>query len=121
VIDLQAKRSSDISTELKSQSGSTNSSRWKPRKTCSTDRVLAYELCGPGGAQSLQLVFKILRTLTSELMVSQDAVIKPGDTIMVEEPRRETQLRGETSVPLPEIAPILAPTASVNVSPERFR
>jgi hypothetical protein len=124
VVDLQAKRSSDISTEM--QKTQSRLDELKSRTETSKNLLYETELLAPQSltaqeGEGLQPVFKIRRQgqpLAGQRVVSQDEVIEPGDTVMVELPPREVERRAATSVPL---VPLAAPTASVNISNERLR
>ena len=124
VVDLQAKRSSDISTEM--QKTQSRLDELKSRTETSKNLLYETELQAPQSltaqeGEGLQPVFKIRRQgqpLAGQRVVSQDEVIEPGDTVMVELPPREVERRAATSVPL---VPLAAPTASVNISNERLR
>jgi protein involved in polysaccharide export with SLBB domain len=101
IVDLQAKRSSDISTEMQTTQGRLDEIKGRME----TSKNLLYEtevlapqlLASEENAKSQQPIFKILRKgqpLSSEEVVSEDTVVNPGDTVMVEQPPRDTQLLG---------------------------
>jgi polysaccharide export outer membrane protein/exopolysaccharide production protein ExoF len=117
-IDLQAKRSSEISNEM--QKAHARLDELKSRTQTSKNLLYETEVLAPQmlaaqeSAESLPPVFKILRkgeALSNEGIVSQETVVLPGDTIRVEQPLRETSIPGSAAVP-----PRAAPTASIDVS-----
>jgi len=129
IIDLQAKRSSEISTDM--QTSRARLDEIKGRMETSKHLLYETEVLAPQllateeNAKLLQPIFKILRKgngLSSEQVVSQDAVLNPGDTVIVEQPVRQSQL----GPPLPkELTPLASqgatPTASADISTERLR
>ncbi len=131
LVDLQAKRSSDISSEMQKTQARLDELKGKTE----TSKNLLYEtevlapqmLASEENAKSQQPIFKILRKgqpLSSEQIVSEDTVVKPGDTVMVEQrpPPRDALLGGApTAASLGPLAPSATPTASVEVSTERLR
>ncbi len=124
IVDLQAKRSSDISTEMQTTQGRLDEIKGRTE----TSKNLLYEtevlapqlLASEENAKSQQPIFKILRKgqpLSSEEVVSEDTVVNPGDTVMVEQPPRDTQLLGApTTGALRPLAPQAHPTAAVDVT-----
>jgi polysaccharide export outer membrane protein/exopolysaccharide production protein ExoF len=128
IVDLQAKRSSDISTEM--QKAQARLDELKGRTETSKNLLYETEILAPQSlasdenAKTMQPIFKILRrggTLSSEQVVSQDTAVNPGDTVMVEQPSRESQLGAPAAAPLPPVASQATPTASVEISSERLR
>jgi protein involved in polysaccharide export with SLBB domain len=131
IVDLQAKRSSDISTEM--QKTQARIDEIKARAETSKNLLYETEVLAPQlmaseeNAKLQQPVFKILRkgqVASSEQVVSQDAIVNPGDTIMVEQPARESQLGQPFTKALPPVASQASrptPTASVEISTERLR
>jgi polysaccharide export outer membrane protein/exopolysaccharide production protein ExoF len=121
IIDLRARRSSDISSEMQKTQARLNELKGRTETSKSllfeTEVLAPQMLAAQESANSLQPIFKILHqgeALSSERIVSQEAVIEPGDTIRVEQPLPEM------SVSTPAIAPRGAPTASVDIF-ERLR
>ena len=132
IVDLQAKRSSDISSEM--QKTQARLDEIKTRAETSKNLLYETEVLAPQlfaleeDAKRLQPVFKILRKgegQSSERVVTQDAIVTPGDTVVVEHPTREAQLGPPRPKALPPVASQTSrtstPTASVEVSTERLR
>ncbi len=127
IVDLEAKRSSDISTEM--QKTQARLDELKGRTETSKNLLYETEVLAPQALAAdenskSQPVFKILRRgqpLASGRVVSQDAIIKPGDTVVVEPPVRESQLGAPAKMPRPPLASQSMPTASVEISSERLR
>jgi hypothetical protein len=132
IVDLQAKRSSDISSEM--QKTQARLDEIKTRAETSKNLLYETEVLAPQlfaleeDAKRLQPIFKILRKgegQSSERVVTQDAIVNPGDTVMVEQPSREAQLGPPRPKALPPVASQTSrtsiPTASVEVSTERLR
>lgn len=129
IVDLQAKRSSDISAEVQKTQARLDELKGRTQ----TSKHLLYEtevlapqlLATEEDAKLQQPIFKILRkgqALSSEQVVSQDAVINPGDTVMVEQPVRESQFGPPVPRPLPPVAAQTStPTASVKIYSEGLR
>jgi polysaccharide export outer membrane protein/exopolysaccharide production protein ExoF len=123
IIDLQGKRSSEISSEM--QKAQARLDELKSRTQTSKNllfetEVLAPQMIAKENTQALQPVFKIVhrgQPLSSEQVVTQETVVEPGDTITVEQPLRESSI----AVPLPTFSSQDTPTASVDISNERLR
>jgi polysaccharide export outer membrane protein/exopolysaccharide production protein ExoF len=121
IIDLQGKRSSEISSEMQKAQARLDELRSRTQTSKNLlfeTEVLAPQMIAQESMQLLAPIFKIVHRgapLSSERTVSQETVVEPGDTITVEQPLRET------SVPLPQYAPRDASTASVDISSERLR
>jgi polysaccharide export outer membrane protein/exopolysaccharide production protein ExoF len=121
IIDIQARRSSEISSEMQKTQARLDELKGRTE----TSKSLLYEtevlapqiLAAQESANSPQPIFKILhqgQALSNERIVSQEAVIEPGDTIRVEQPLPDM------SASMPPMAPHAAPTASVDIF-ERLR
>jgi polysaccharide export outer membrane protein/exopolysaccharide production protein ExoF len=117
IVDLQAKRSSEISSEM--QKAHARLDELKGRTQTSKNLLYETEVLAPQmlaaqeNAESLPPIFKIVRkgqALANERIVSQETVVEPGDTIRVEQPLREA------SIPATAAAPRAAPTASIDIS-----
>ena len=129
IVDLQAKRSSDISTEMQKTQARLDELKGRTE----TSKHLLYEtevlapqlLASEENAKRLQPIFKILRKgqgVSSEEIVTQDTVIKPGDTVMVEQPPRDSaELGAPLATSLSPARQYSTPTASVDISTERLR
>jgi polysaccharide export outer membrane protein/exopolysaccharide production protein ExoF len=118
MIDLQAKRSSEVSSEMQKAHARLDELKSRTQTTKNllyeTEVLAPQMLAAQESAESLPPVFKIVRKgqgLSSERIVSQETVVEPGDTIRVEQPLRETQVPASASV-----APRAAPTASIDIS-----
>jgi protein involved in polysaccharide export with SLBB domain len=132
LVDLQAKRSKDISSEM--QTAQARIDEIKGRTQTSKNLLYETEVLAPQllaseeNAKSQQPIFKILRKgqpLSSEQIVTEDTIVQPGDTVMVEQPLppRDAMLGGAapTAASLQPLTPQATPTASVEVSTERLR
>jgi hypothetical protein len=121
MVDLKAKRDSELSTEL--QKTQTRLDELKSRMETSSNLLYETEVLAPQAlsaeeGRNLQPVFQIVSKgsgSTVEQIVSQDRIVMPGDTIIVEQPRQYPQVR---SLPMSGIDS--EPTASADIlSPER--
>ena len=128
IIDLQGKRSSEISSELQKAQARLDELRSRTQTSKNLlfeTEVLAPQMIAQESMQLLQPIFKIVhrgQPLSSERIVSQETVVEPGDTITVEQPLRESQLGPPLPNPLPPVASQTStPTASVEVTSERLR
>ena len=81
--------------------------------------MLAPQALAAEGSESLQPTFKIVRRGETLGQQRTDAVLLPGDTLIVDQPRRAAPARAEVSS---ETSPTpVAPTASVDISTDRLR
>jgi polysaccharide export outer membrane protein/exopolysaccharide production protein ExoF len=121
IVDLQAKRSSDISSEM--QKTHARLDELKGRAETSKNLLYDTEVLAPQmlaaqeGIKALPPIFKKRsrgQPESSEQIVAQETVIGPGDTITVEQPVREASESMLQMAPLS--APIAAPTASIDVT-----
>lgn len=116
IADLQAKRSSEVSSEMQKAHARLDELKGKTR----TSKSLLYEtevlapqmIAAQQNKEAAPPVFKIVRqgrALSDERTVSQETVVQPGDTIRVELPLQESSVgpRQRTDSPVP--------TASVSV------
>jgi polysaccharide export outer membrane protein/exopolysaccharide production protein ExoF len=120
MVDLKAKRDSELSTEL--QKTQTRLDELKSRMETSSNLLYETEVLAPQAlsaeeGRNLPPVFQIVTKgngSTAEQIVSQDRIVMPGDTIIVEQPRQYPQVR---SLPMSGID---EPTASADIlAPER--
>ena len=120
MVDLKAKRDSELSTEL--QKTQTRLDELKSRMETSSNLLYETEVLAPQAlsaeeGRNLPPVFQIVSKgngSTAEQIVSQDRIVMPGDTIIVEQPRQYPQVRSLPMSGLDE------PTASADIlAPER--
>lgn len=123
MVDLRAKRGTDISTEM--QTVRARLEELKSKSDTSTNLLYETEVLAPQalaaeeGSESLQPTFKIVRRGETLGQQRTDAVLLPGDTLIVFQPRRAMPLPAEVSS---ETSPApVAPTASVDISTDRLR
>ncbi len=141
IVDLQSKRSSDISSEMQKTQARLDEIRTRAETSKNLlyeTEVLAPQLMASEDGKELQPIFKIRRKgqeTSNEQVVSEDAVIQPGDTVIVEQPLRRSALGQSFPTPLRQseldqppakpLSPIAsreaAQTGSVEVSTERLR
>jgi protein involved in polysaccharide export with SLBB domain len=117
IADLQAKRSSEVSSEMQKAHARLDELKGRTR----TSKNLLYEtevlapqmIAAQQSKESVQPIFKIVRqgrALSDERAVSQETVVQPGDTIRVEQPMQESSVGPSRQ---PTAASV--PTASVSV------
>ena len=126
IVDLKGKRDSEISTEM--QKTQARLDELKSRMETSSNllyetEVLAPQALATADGRPVEPVYKIVsrgQASTEGEVVSQEQVVMPGDTIVVELPRQYPEMRVGARLPKFEAAPAVAPTASVDVpAPER--
>lgn len=123
-VDLKGKRDTEISTEM--QKTQARLDELKSRMETSSNLLYETEVLAPQAlaaedGRPLEPVFKILnRGNTNGQVVSQEQVVMPGDTVVVELPRQFPQVRVDAGMPMSDGAPVVAPTASADISaPQR--
>jgi polysaccharide export outer membrane protein/exopolysaccharide production protein ExoF len=127
IAELQAKRSSEISTEM--QTTQTRLDEIKNRSETATSLLYDTENVAPQsfaekGFNSTPPVFDILRHEAPNVKqrnVSQNETIQPGDTVFVEQPRPEYgPPKSEMSALPSKGSPAIAPTATISASSDRL-
>ena len=123
IVDLKGKRDSEISTEM--QKTQARLDELKSRMETSSNLLYETEVLAPqdlatADGRPVEPVFKIVKTRQCLYgvveVVSQEQVVMPGDTIVVEMPPRQfPQMRVDARLPTSEAAPAVAPTASVDI------
>jgi polysaccharide export outer membrane protein/exopolysaccharide production protein ExoF len=126
IVDLKGKRDSEISTELQKTQARLDELRSRMETSSNLlyeTEVLAPQALATADGRPVEPVYKIVRrgqASTEGEVVSQEQVVMPGETIVVELPRQFPELRVGAQLPKFEAAPAVAPTASVDVrAPER--
>ncbi len=126
IVDLKGKRDSEISTEMQKTQARLDELRSRMETSSNLlyeTEVLAPQALATADGRPVEPVYKIVsrgQASTEGEVVSQEQVVMPGDTIVVELPRQFPEMRVGAQLPKFEAAPAVAPTASVDVSaPER--
>ncbi len=118
MIELEAKRSSDLSTEMQTTRTKLDDLKNKMKTATSLlsdTKEVASQIVSEADAGSPQPVFDILRHGAEELRernVPQSEKIQPGDTVFVEQSRADPEISGAS--------PQAAPTATVSASSDRL-
>ena len=126
IVDLKGKRDSEISTEMQKTQARLDELRSRMETSSNLlyeTEVLAPQALATADGRPVEPVYKIVsrgQASTEGEVVSQEQVVMPGDTIVVELPRQFPEMRVGARLPTFEAAPAVAPTASVDVpAPER--
>lgn len=125
IIDLQAKRTSDISTEMRKTQARFEELKHRmvsSKQLLFETEVIAPQVLAEQKGRQLKPIFKILRqrgAVTKQHMATETTIVEPGDTIKVELPP------SEMSVPSVEMSSTAAGPdripASANEISDRFR
>jgi protein involved in polysaccharide export with SLBB domain len=130
IIELRGKRNSQLSDEMQKAQARLDELRSRTQTSKNLlfeTEVLAPQMLAQEGTKAKAPIFKVVhqgQPLSSQRVVSQEALVEPGDTITVEQPLRESSVT-TPAFPAPALAPRVTatptPTASIDVTNERLR